>query len=123
MITITEIAAQKLREVMEAKGVLETHALRVFVAGGSCGGVQYGMAFDSQQREDDEVYEQHGVRILVDPMSLTYVDGARIDYEDRLMGGGFHIENPNAASACGCESSSRAARSRAGGGSASCGCH
>ncbi len=108
---------------MEAKGVLETHALRVFVAGGSCGGVQYGMAFDSQQREDDEVYEQHGVRILVDPMSLTYVDGARIDYEDRLMGGGFHIENPNAASACGCESSSRAARSRAGGGSASCGCH
>jgi len=123
VITITEIAAQKLREVMEAKGVLETHALRVFVAGGSCGGVQYGMAFDSQQREDDEVYEQHGVRILVDPMSLTYVDGARIDYEDRLMGGGFHIENPNAASACGCESSSRAARSRAGGGSASCGCH
>jgi len=123
MITVTEAAAQKLRRVLEEKGLAETHALRVFVSGGGCGGMQYGMTFDNRPREDDEVSHQHGLRIIVDPISLFYMDGSRIDYEDNLMGGGFHIENPNAASTCGCGSSFRPARTHTGEEPASCGHH
>lgn len=123
MVTVTETAAQKLREVMDQKGVTATHALRVFVTGGGCGGMQYGMTFDNQPREDDTIDEQHGLRIIVDPTSLFYIDGARIDYIDSLMGGGFHIENPNAVSTCGCGSSFRTARTHTGEEPASCGHH
>ena len=121
MITVTEAAARKLRQVMEEKGVAETHALRVFVTGGGCGGMQYGMTFDDKPREDDEVYEQHGIRIIVDPVSLFYIDGSRIDYVDNLMGGGFHIENPNAVATCGCGSSFRTAQTHTGEEPTSCG--
>ncbi len=121
MITVTEAAARKLREALEEKGLAETHALRIFVTGGGCGGMQYGMTFDNNPREDDEVYEQHGLRILVDPVSLFYIDGSRIDYVDSLMGGGFHIENPNAVATCGCGSSFRTAQTHTGEEPASCG--
>jgi iron-sulfur cluster assembly protein len=76
--------------------------------------MQYGMTFDDATRDSDEVYEQHGLRIMVDPTSLFYVDGASIDYVDNLMGGGFHIDNPNAVSSCGCGSSFRTAQSPTG---------
>ncbi len=114
MITITENAATKIGGILTEKGLQETHGLRVFVKGGGCGGMQYGMTFDEGNNEGDEIYEQHGVRVVVDPTSLFYVKGASIDYQDSLMGGGFHIENPNATSACGCGSSFRTAQTHTG---------
>lgn len=114
MITLTASAAEKLGGILEQKGMKETHGLRVFVKGGGCGGMQYGMTFDELNREGDQVYEQHGLRVLVDPTSLFYIDGANIDYVDNLMGGGFHIDNPNATSSCGCGSSFRTAQSHNG---------
>jgi len=114
MINITESAAEKLGGIMEQKGMKETHGLRVFVKGGGCGGMQYGMTFDDNTRDGDQVYEQNGLRVFVDATSLFYIEGANIDYVDNLMGGGFHIENPNAVSSCGCGSSFRTAESHTG---------
>ena len=113
-VTMTETAAEKLGAIMEQKGMRDTHALRVFVKGGGCGGMQYGMTFDEDTRDGDQVYEFHGLRVIVDNTSLFYVDGASIDYVDNLMGGGFHIENPQAVSSCGCGSSFRTAQSHNG---------
>ncbi len=112
-VTLTAAAADKLGGVMEQKGMRTTHGLRVFVKGGGCGGMQYGMTFDTP-KEGDEVFEQHGLRLIVDPTSMFYVGGASIDYVDNLMGGGFHIENPNATSSCGCGSSFRTTKSHTG---------
>jgi iron-sulfur cluster assembly protein len=103
MITLTETAAEKLGGIMEQKGMKDSHALRVFVKGGGCGGMQYGMTFDTA-RDGDEVYEQHGMKVLVDPTSIFYIEGASIDY----------IENPNATSSCGCGSSFRTSKSHNG---------
>jgi iron-sulfur cluster assembly accessory protein len=113
MVTLTTTAVEKLGGILEQKGLVGTHSLRVFVRGGGCGGMQYGMTFD-QPREDDEVYEQSGLSVIVDPTSLFYMDGANIDYVDNLMGGGFHIENPQATSSCGCGSSFRTSKSHTG---------
>ena len=113
MVNLTPTAAEKLSGIMSQKGMADSHALRVFVKGGGCGGMQYGMTFD-EAREGDEVYEQHGLRIIVDSTSLFYIDGANIDYVDNLMGGGFHIDNPQATSACGCGSSFRTAKTHDG---------
>lgn len=113
MITLTPSAAEKLSGIMHQKGMDESQGLRVFVKGGGCGGMQYGMTFD-QPREGDEMWEQHGLRVLVDSTSLFYIDGASIDYVDNLMGGGFHIENPQAVSGCGCGSSFRTAKTHDG---------
>jgi iron-sulfur cluster assembly protein len=114
MVTLTPNAAEKLGGILAQKGLAETHALRVFVKGGGCGGMQYGMTFDDQMREGDEAWEQHGLRVVVDATSLFYVDGSNIDYVDNLMGGGFHIDNPQAVSACGCGSSFRTAQTHDG---------
>ena len=113
MVNLTPAAAEKLSGIMSQKGMVDSHALRVFVKGGGCGGMQYGMTFD-EARDGDEVYEQHGMRIIVDSTSLFYIDGANIDYVDNLMGGGFHIDNPQATSACGCGSSFRTAKTHDG---------
>jgi iron-sulfur cluster assembly protein len=77
-------------------------ALRVFVSGGGCSGLQYGMAFDDNVRPMDEVVEQDGVRILIDEMSAPYIRGSEIDYVDGLMGAGFTVHNPNAVRSCSC---------------------
>ena len=114
MITITTSAAEKLGGILEQKGMKSSHGLRVFVKGGGCGGMQYGMTFEDTVREGDEIFEQHGMRVFVDPTSSFYIDGANIDYIDNLMGGGFHIDNPNAVSSCGCGSSFRTAQSHTG---------
>jgi iron-sulfur cluster assembly accessory protein len=114
MVTLTPAAAEKLSTILQQKGIAESHALRVFVRGGGCGGMQYGMTFDDSTREGDEVYDQHGLRVVVDPTSLFYIDGSSIDYVDNLMGGGFHIENPQAVSSCGCGSSFRTAKTHTG---------
>lgn len=122
MVTLTEAAATRLQSVMTDKGMDADHGLRVFVKGGGCGGMQYGMTFEKNDRDGDEVYQQHGMTVYVDPTSHFYIDGASIDYVDSLMGGGFHIENPNAVSSCGCGSSFRTSESHAGGdGGAGCG--
>jgi iron-sulfur cluster assembly protein len=119
-VTLTQLAAQKLEELMTEKGVRETHGLRVFVSGGGCSGFQYGMTFDSSPRDVDTVSMQHGLRVIIDPQSLLYMTGATIDYVDSEIGGGFHIENPNVASGCGCGQSSQGGESSGGGCS---GCH
>lgn len=97
-------AHAKLSELMTAKNI-QNHGLRVFVSGGGCSGLQYGMAFEAAPRDFDTVIEQAGVKIFIDPSSLMYLSGATIDYVDSLMGAGFKIENPNAVAACGCGSS------------------
>ncbi len=94
MIDITPNAATKVRELLEESGKAD-HALRIFVRGMSCSGPAYGMALDNEPREDDSVAEFNGVRILVDPLSAQYVEGAQVDYVDGLMGRGFTVSNPN----------------------------
>lgn len=107
VVTLTEAAADRLRSILEEKNLAATHGLRVFVSGGGCGGLQYGMTFDGNPRDVDLIFEQHGLKVIVDPRSVDYIAGANIDYVDSLMGGGFQIENPNAVSTCGCGSSFR----------------
>jgi len=109
MITITDKGAEKVREFLAAQGAdMQAAGLRVGVRGGGCSGFQYNLAFD-QQREDDAVFEDHGLKLLVDRMSLPYVTGSIIDYVDSLQGAGFQVNNPNVVAACGCGSSFRVA--------------
>ena len=82
--------------------------LRVGVRGGGCSGFQYQLAFD-EQRENDIVFESHGLKLLVDSESLPFVRGSTIDYEESLQGAGFKVSNPNVVAACGCGSSFRVA--------------
>lgn len=106
ILTVSSSAVQVIRTLLEQRQI-PNHALRVFVSGGGCSGMQYGMAFEETPREFDKVVAVDGVRLIVDPTSLMYLQGATIDYVDSLMGGGFRIENPNAASSCGCGHSFR----------------
>jgi len=106
LVTITPTAAQKLVKLLAEKNIAD-YGLRVFVAGGGCSGMQYGMAFEQTARDFDAVVELHGVRLFVDPTSAQYLGDATIDYVDNLMGGGFRIENPNALTTCGCGHSFR----------------
>jgi iron-sulfur cluster assembly protein len=94
MIDITPTAATKVRELLEESGKTD-HALRIFVRGMSCSGPAYGMALDNEPRDDDSVAEFNGVRVVVDPLSAQYVEGAQVDYVDGLMGRGFTVSNPN----------------------------
>lgn len=103
-LSVTPAAADAVQELF-AKRDLEGYALRVFVSGGGCSGFQYGMALEDNIRETDIISEQHGVKIVVDEISINYLDGATVDYVDEVMGSGFKIENPNAMSTCGCGSS------------------
>jgi iron-sulfur cluster assembly accessory protein len=106
-ITFTEQGAQKVREFLAAQDAdVATAGLRVGVKGGGCSGFQYQLAFDDR-REGDIVFEDHGLKLLVDPTSLSYVDGSQIDYVDSLQGAGFNVVNPNVVAACGCGSSFR----------------
>jgi iron-sulfur cluster assembly accessory protein len=123
MLTVTEAASSRLVGMMREKE-LDGYALRVFVAGGGCSGMQYGMTFDDETREGDTEFFAGSLRILVDPISAGYLQGSSIDYIDSLMGGGFKIDNPNAVSSCGCGHSFRTAEggeAPAGGGCGSCG--
>src|SRR4029450_3984066 len=93
MIDITESAASKIKDLLEEQGKTD-HALRIFVRGMSCSGPAYGMALDNEPREDDSVADFDGLKILVDPLSAQYVEGAQVDYVDSLMGRGFTVVNP-----------------------------
>jgi iron-sulfur cluster assembly protein len=124
-IQLTETAASMVRNLLVQKNV-PTHGLRVFVSGGGCSGMQYGMALEAEARPYDHVIERDGVKVFIDPTSMMYLSGAAIDYEDNLMGGGFRIDNPNAVSSCGCGHSFKTAAhgaddSHASGGGCGCG--
>jgi iron-sulfur cluster assembly protein len=109
MITLTDKGAEKVREFLAAQSaVAETAGLRVGVRGGGCSGFQYALAFD-EQRSGDVVFEDKGIRLLVDQPSLPYVKGSVIDFVDGLQGAGFKVDNPNVIAACGCGSSFRVA--------------
>jgi iron-sulfur cluster assembly protein len=105
MVTLTDIAAQKVGEFLSGQEQAEA-GLRVAVRGGGCSGFQYQLALD-EQREGDRVFDHEGIRIIVDEMSLRYVDGSTVDYTESLMGSGFQVNNPNVVAACGCGSSFR----------------
>jgi iron-sulfur cluster assembly protein len=109
MITITDKGAAKVREFLSSQpeGPV-TAGLRVGVKGGGCSGFQYQLAFD-EQRDSDAIFEDHGLKLLVDRQSLPYVAGSVIDYQEGLQGAGFQVNNPNVVAACGCGSSFRVA--------------
>ncbi|RMH61541.1 MAG: iron-sulfur cluster insertion protein ErpA [Zetaproteobacteria bacterium] len=100
-VTLTEAAAEKVLGLLAQQDNPDLH-LRIFVSGGGCSGFQYGFTFDEQVKDNDTVVESHGVKLLVDPMSLDLIKGAEIDYEKGLQGESFVIRNPNAAATCGC---------------------
>src|SRR5512138_1162957 len=103
MITLTANAATKVKGILEQeKENLPNGALRIYVQGGGCSGFQYGMVLDEVADGDEVIEAEGGVRVIVDPMSLRYLEGAEVDYKEDLMGGGFAIKNPNAKSTCGC---------------------
>lgn len=108
ILSVSSSAVQVIRTLLEQRQI-PNHALRVFVSGGGCSGMQYGMAFEESPRDFDKVVAVDGVRLIIDPTSMMYLQGATIDYVDSLMGGGFRIENPNAVSSCGCGNSFRTA--------------
>ena len=118
LLTITPTAAEKVRELLEAEGNPEL-GLRIFVAGGGCSGLQYGMTLDETQ-DSDSIFETQGVRVLIDEMSAEYISGSEVDYVDSLMGAGFTVNNPNAVSTCGCGHSFKTAGDS--GAARSCGC-
>ena len=104
MITITSSASKKLQAIMAEKNIAQ-HSLRVFVSSGGCSGMSYGMAFAQLPEATDQVLESGGIKVVIDPTSYPYLEGANIDYNDSLMGGGFRIENPNAVQSRSCGSS------------------
>jgi iron-sulfur cluster assembly protein len=101
LITLSEDAAGKLREMIEKKAN-PSLALRVWVQPGGCSGFSYGMALDDAPLDDDVVSEVSGLKVIVDAYSAQHLQGAKVDYVDSLMGAGFTVLNPNAVSSCGC---------------------
>ncbi len=109
MIEITDKGAEKVHEFLASQEAdVSVAGLRVGVRGGGCSGFQYQLAFD-EQRDNDVVFESHGLKLLVDGESLQFVRGSTIDYEESLQGAGFKVNNPNVVAACGCGSSFRVA--------------
>ena len=103
-LTFTDNAANKVKQLIDEEGNTDLK-LRVFVSGGGCSGFQYGFTFDEVANEDDTILTKNDVQLLIDPMSLQYLAGAEIDYQESLEGSQFVIKNPSAASTCGCGSS------------------
>jgi len=101
MIHVTEPAQNKIRQMLSAEGKEGFH-LRLYVEGGGCSGMQYGLSFDDNVKEDDHQFEFEGFKVLVDPASHPLLDGMRVDYKDSLMDGGFKLHNPKATATCGC---------------------
>jgi len=123
-ISVTPIASARIKSLLDEKNLTD-YGLRVFVAGGGCSGMQYGMAFEGNPQDTDFILDLDGVKIIVDPISRDYLEGANIDFVDNLMGGGFRVDNPNAVSTCGCGHSFRTSgeegHSHAAGGCSTCG--
>ena len=103
-LVFTDNAAKKVKELIEEDGSTDLK-LRVFVSGGGCSGFQYGFTFEEEVNDDDTQVQKDSVTLLIDPMSLQYLMGAEIDYQDSLQGSQFVIRNPQATTTCGCGSS------------------
>jgi iron-sulfur cluster assembly accessory protein len=106
MVTVTAAAVAKLKDLMAKEGN-QDQGLRVRVRGGGCSGYEYQLAFDVPQ-EGDQVIEEGGVKVVIDPKSLLFLAGSEIDFQDGLTGAGFAIKNPNAKGSCGCGQSFQA---------------
>lgn len=103
MLQLTDKAIDKVQQALEAQGPEEGFVgVRVAVEGGGCSGFQYAMKLERQQNDGDHVVEFNGLKVLVDPQSMIYLDGTSIDYVETVQGEGFKFENPNAKSSCGC---------------------
>jgi iron-sulfur cluster assembly accessory protein len=103
-VILTPAAQAAVKKFISEEEKPETKALRVFVEGGGCAGFQYGLTVD-EKHDGDEVFAQDGFNVIVDPQSIMYLRGIRVDYVETLGGAGFKIENPNAKGGCGCGSS------------------
>ena len=104
-LTITESAAARMHTLLTEEGQTDQTRVRVFVQGGGCSGMEYGFTFDDSKNEDDWEIPAGTSSVLVDSMSMQYLQGATIDYTEELMGSSFTIKNPNAQTTCGCGSS------------------
>lgn len=120
VLTMTSAAAEKVRELIKQEND-PALGLRVFVAGGGCSGLQYGMTLDEEQ-DGDTIVSMGDIRVFVDDMSLGYITGSEVDYVDSLMGAGFTVNNPNAVSSCGCGHSFKTADGGGESEARSCGC-
>ena len=101
MITITENAVERIKELLQHDPSAQGKALRLYVEGGGCAGFQYAFSLDNKH-DDDTIMPQDGFDIVIDPMSSVYLMGMRVDYREDLSGAGFRFENPNATGTCGC---------------------
>ncbi|MBO9130694.1 iron-sulfur cluster assembly accessory protein [Bacillus sp. 165] len=108
MINVTEQAALQIKDMIEQAGEGEQY-VRLAVKGGGCSGLSYGLGFDKEAGENDQVLGFHGVKFLIDKQDAPVLEGLKIDYKQSMLGGGFTIDNPNAIATCGCGSSFRTA--------------
>lgn len=102
MVTVTDLAKNKIFELKKQEGKSEIDGIRVSVEGGGCSGLMYDLAFDATELSTDHIFEDKGVKIFVDKKSLLYLIGTELDFTDGLNGKGFHFKNPNATRTCGC---------------------
>ena len=102
MISVTESAKNRVETIRSGDGYTENHHIRVSVKGGGCSGLMYDLSFDDQTTDEDDVFEDKGVKIIVDKKSLFYLLGTTLDFSDGLNGKGFQFVNPNATRTCGC---------------------
>ena len=103
---ITETAAREIKTIIKQQELdAENVRLRVGVKGVGCSGYSYQLDLTEQQRETDELFEEHDIKVVCDPKSYLYLNGTTIDFKDEVMGRGFVFNNPNATSSCGCGSS------------------
>jgi iron-sulfur cluster assembly protein len=108
-VALTESARAQLKNLLERQG-RDDLALRVYVSPGGCSGFSYGMSLEDQPGDDDYVFGYgENLRVVVDPFSAQYLEGAQVDYVDALMGGGFNVQNPQAVTTCACGSSFKTA--------------
>ncbi len=121
LIGLTERAAAKIKELQADEPEGDASVLRIAVQGGGCSGFEYALGFDRGAQEGDHEVEAHGVRVVVDPYSAPYLQGASIDFLDGLQESGFKIENPNVVSACGCGHSFQVEDGEAPEGASGCG--
>lgn len=105
-VILTEGAAREIRSIIDQQELdADTVCLRVGVKGGGCSGFSYVLDLTEKRKDSDELFEQHGIRVICDPKSLLYLGGTTVDFKDEIMGRGFVFSNPNATSSCGCGSS------------------
>ena len=121
VITLTASAAEKIKGLMAQEPVGEAEVLRVAIRGGGCSGFEYALGFDRGAGEGDLEAEAYGVRVVVDPFSAPYLQGAKVDFVETIQEAGFKIDNPNAAGSCGCGQSFQPAEGAAPSDAAGCG--